>query len=451
MTSIVQSNDINYRTVLTDRSGIIPLPLYTQPMYCGGQCIYCPREDGIPASYVKNEDTDYACRCEYSPEAQVERFLSRHVPSELSHKPFEIIVLGGSFSSLPRNYRLDFMCRLYNRMADVSGSFDRTSSWEASTHRCSVVTVESRPDKISRYELTFLRKLGVSKVEIGVQHTDDSVLNIVRRGHGQNEIKEATRLLKEEGFKVGYHIMPGLPGSKLAKDIQMVSSTLWQSCYSPDYLKVYPCVLLKPPSRQPALREFFKARKWQPMKDSDFRKVLLALWRNTPPYVRISRIQRLFSEQDVDEGPFSSFGRDCHEGCCCIRCREIGRLASQHTAGLAQLKLRILQRASDKYVLIEDQQRRLYGIGRTYDRMDGTVIIRELKVYGQANEIGAVGKVQGRGSGSLLVDKIENIAASSGRRGVFVNASYGAKSFFRKLGYEDSEGYLLRKPIYETA
>ena len=58
-----------------------------------------------------------------------------------------------------------------------------------------------------------LRRFGITRVEIGYQTTDDTINILNKRGHGNAESIHATKLLKDAGFKVVAHMMPGLVGS----------------------------------------------------------------------------------------------------------------------------------------------------------------------------------------------------------------------------------------------
>jgi len=65
-------------------------------------------------------------------------------------------------------------------------------------------------------------RLGATRVEIGVQSIYEDVLGIIKRGHGVEVVRESTRFLRDAGYKVCYHLMPGLPGSDLDRDIRML-------------------------------------------------------------------------------------------------------------------------------------------------------------------------------------------------------------------------------------
>ena len=253
------------RSKININSGVAPITVYVEPQDCGGSCIYCPETGRFPKSYIANEDTEYAASVSFDPAKQIIKNLEK-LPNKLlsPHNtiPLEIIVLGGSFSALKRHYRKKYVLSIYECLSKIH--VIKTIPVKAI---CSVFTVECRPDQITHKECVALRSLGVSKVEIGVQHTDDGVLVKTGRGHSNAQTITATRLLKSAGFKVGYHVMIGLPGSSYSSDHKMLSDTLWGQEYQPDYLKIYPCELLRDSNLQPALYSIFNRGEWTPPSD----------------------------------------------------------------------------------------------------------------------------------------------------------------------------------------
>ena len=74
--------------------------------------------------------------------------------------------------------------------------------------------------------------VGSTRVELGVQSIFDDVLEINQRGHLVQETVRATELLKTAGFKINYHMMPGLLGSSLEKDFQMFQQLFADPSYN---------------------------------------------------------------------------------------------------------------------------------------------------------------------------------------------------------------------------
>ncbi|MDL1969314.1 MAG: radical SAM protein [Deltaproteobacteria bacterium] len=393
-----KTKHMSYRSRIRSNSGVFPLPIFTKPHSCGGSCIFCPKQNGIPNSYIENEDTLFAKACSYSPIAQFKRFSKRiRIPNVSSCIPTEIIILGGSFSSHKKEYRKKFLNDLYASMLGLKECNVLNNAVTHPQYIPSVVTVESRPDQINTSECIFLRELGISKVEIGVQHTSNTVLHFNRRGHGQSAIIEATRLLKEEGFKVGYHIMLGLPNATQKDDIKMLTATLWKTEYSPDYLKIYPCVLLKNPVFQPKLFHLYKSEKWFPISNNDVTFLLRALSKSIPSYVRISRIQRQFNPKTILRGVSPGVRIKSGVTFLDIRSREVGHVFPD--IDLAQINAvmeNVTFRLNDVYFELLTNEKILLGMARVRIR-DDFLIICELKIYGKAAPVGCRGLIQGNG------------------------------------------------------
>lgn len=435
---------MSYRSKIRSNSGVFPVPIYTKPFFCGGSCIFCPKANDIPSSYIENEDTLFAKACSYSPAIQFQRFRKRIYNFINSGPiPIELIILGGSFSSHSREYREKFMNDLYTAM--------KGSAFQDSYKRfkCipSVVTVESRPDQISMSECDFLRKLGVSKVEIGLQHTSDKVLYFNQRGHDQSSIIKATQFLKDGGFKVGYHIMIGLPNSTNDDDLKMLTSTIWKKEYLPDYLKIYPCVLLKNPLLQPKLFELYKAKKWTPINSNDVILLLQALNKAIPSYVRISRIQRQFDLKSVIHGVNPGVRIKSGINFSDVRSREVGHVSPDFNfTKIATINEKITRMRNDVYFELSTIKTILLGMARIRIRND-ILIIRELKIFGKATPVGDQGLIQGNGLGKRLLRSIENFGQKHGLNTILVNASPGAQTYFLKNGYFLSNCDFLKKDL----
>ncbi len=435
------------RSLTRPISGVLPVALYVKPSECGGNCIFCPSAKGIPKSYINNEDTSLAKKHGYNSALQFRDRLKAQYPHfQISNLPYEVIVLGGSFSALSESYRRRFLEALYEEMNTYEGSMDSTTY----SARCAVLTVESRPDQITEEECRFLREIGVSKVEIGVQHTSDSVLKVVARGHKQVEVVRATELLKLNGFKVGYHVMIGLPGSSLMADSKMLSHTLWQPEYHPDYLKVYPCMLLKDKDLQPPLAKLHDGKKWQAPSDDYCKEALAELARSIPQYVRLSRIQRQFDERDCLDGPKPGLRNRLTFHLPDLRAREAGfKLPVSAIVDCQQdLKCELSQSRNDLFFEVSIANTgTLLSIARVTIMSGSIAILREIKVFGSATPVGEKGQIQGNGLGTSLLHAVEDHLLHKGYQQIKTNAAVGARSFFLKNGYHLDHEYFLVKNL----
>lgn len=432
---------MQYRSNPNIHSGVYPVPLFTKESFCGGNCIFCPSDSGLPKSYVANEDTIFAKNNSFSPIIQFSRFIDR-LPPHLKNNslPIEIIILGGSFSSLKREYRKGFCHELYSYMS-VGNKYtslnDPLINWQ---YRPSVVTVESRPDQIDSNECNFLRELGVTKVELGVQHTSDMVLRNNKRGHTQKAVTIATRILKDEGFKVGYHIMLGLPTASIEEDRLMLVNTLWREEYYPDYLKIYPCVLLKNKKFQPALYKLYRSGKWSPITEKTLLFLLKSLSKVIPRHVRISRIQRQFNHNLIYGGIRPGFRARSKIIFSDVRYREIGKLfPNLNLIFNNYIEEYITKNGNDIFIEFVFAESALLGLARIRIRDKNDIIVRELRIFGNATPVGQKGAVQGNGLGTKLLDRIEAIGQELGASKCLINSSIGANSFYQQRGYSISK------------
>lgn len=437
-------------TRFSTNSGVLPVPFYTKPTSCGGICIFCPREPGLPHSYVGNEDTLAAKQSAFSPAAQLKRYSVRPDWPCGTGMPIEGIILGGSFSNLPRDYREQFVTELHTAISGNAGSLDDPTGWYDGLLRCSVLTVESRPDQISQEECEQLHKLGVTKVELGVQHLRDDVLSKNKRGHTADQVAYATRLLKDNGFKVGYHLMIGLPYASFEDDMQMCVQEVWRPRFNPDYLKVYPCELLKDKRLQPLLHRFYEDGEWQPIGELASLEILNALFQVVPHHVRLSRIQRQFDRGSIVSGIKRAMRPRVVDRKRDVRAREVGRSIPGATLReLSTPKYRISVIGQEYYLFVECAPDSLLGIARLTLKGE-KLAIRELRVFGEASPIGEVGNIQGSGVGRSLLGEIEKLARRLGVNFVEANVGFGARTFFAKCLYELNAHGLMEKKVSNT-
>lgn len=111
---------------------------------------------------------------------------------------------------------------------------------ETARHRCTGLCIETRPDWCGEAEIKRMLEFGATRVELGVQTLSDDIYRLVRRGHGVKEVVDATKRLREHGFKVYYHWMPGLPGSTPEKDMEMSRLLFSDERFRPDGAKALP-------------------------------------------------------------------------------------------------------------------------------------------------------------------------------------------------------------------
>jgi elongator complex protein 3 len=458
-------------------SGIVIVSVLTKPYPCPGKCLYCPIQAGIPKSYLKGEPAvDRALSLNYNPYLQVQARLK--TLEEIGHKTdkIDLRIIGGTWSFYPKQYQTWFIKECFR----AANEFNKNSKCkiqnlekiqkqnEKAKHRVIGITIETRPDYIDIEEIKRLRKLGVTRVELGVQSIYDDVLSLNIRGHHVKETIKATKLLKDAGFKICYQMMPNLYGSNLRRDLEMFEELFKNPCFCPDYLKIYPCALLK----EAPLYKIYKEGKYKPYSFEELLKLLKAIKKIVPYWVRIQRIVRDIPAQSIIEGPTKvSNLREIiqneakNEGwrCKCIRCREVRENYNPKE------KIYLFREdywASDGleiFLSFENKKRtKLFSLLRLripsqyFERtkhflsvLNETAIIREIHTYGKLVSLGKREVApQHRGLGKRLIKEAEKIAKKEFKiKKVAVIAGVGVRDYFRKLGYRLRDTYMIKNSI----
>lgn len=282
-------------------SGVSVITISSKPYPCPGNCLYCPTQKSVPKSYLDNEPAILrAIRNNFDPKKQaLERIevltLNGHATDKL-----EIIVIGGTFSFFDKTYQTQFIKKIFDACnGKISKNLLASQKLnETAKHRIIGLTIETRPDFINKKEIKHLRKLGVTRVELGVQSIYDDILKLNQRGHLIQTTIDATKLLKDAGFKICYHMMPNLYGSNTIKDLQMFKELFKNQNFQPDMLKIYPCMIMKEAELYKIYKKgLHKAYTYKTLLNL-LKKILLVV----PIYCRIQRMIRDIPSQSVVDG-----------------------------------------------------------------------------------------------------------------------------------------------------
>jgi len=169
---------------------------------------------------------------------------------------------------------------------------------ETAESRVIGIAIETRPDWITVEEIQRLRTYGVTRVEIGYQTTIDSINEKNKRGHGNKESILATRLLKDAGFKVVAHMMPGLFGSTPELDRTSMKTVFESSDFRPDEMKIYPMVV----TPHSELEAIWRNNEFIPYDDATLIDLMADLQGMLPEYIRLNRMYRDIPASEILAG-----------------------------------------------------------------------------------------------------------------------------------------------------
>lgn len=425
-------------------SGVAPFAVMMKPFSCPGKCIYCPQEEGMPKSYLSDEPAAQRAKLlNFDPYKQVEGRIKQMVETGHITDKIDLIVIGGTFGSYTEEYKREFFKSMFDGVnGKLSKTLEEAQKYnETADKRIVGISIETRPDWVTEKEIKLWRELGVTKVQLGVQALDEQILKIIKREHSLDEVAQATRLCRDAGLKICYHLMPNLPGSSPEKDIEMAKLMFTDPRFGPDYLKIYPAMTIKGTE----MYEMWQKGDYVPYGEEELIKVLKEIKANTPVWCRIDRLIRDISKKWVSAGAARTNLRQVlGKNCRCIRCREV-------RGGVYDTKVKLLidERESlggKELFLSYENKNNLFAMLRLRLPDKGAAMVREVHTYGQVAKIDMSDgiKTQHKGLGKRLMAKAEEIARERSYNEIAVISAIGTREYYRKLGYRLEGTYMTK-------
>jgi elongator complex protein 3 len=483
-------------------SGVAPVAVMTSPADCPhGTCGYCPGgvEFGSAQSYTGHEPAALrAASNDFNPYFQTRSRLEQLEAIGHHTDKIDLIIMGGTFTARDKEYQNCFIGGCFSALNGQS-SWDSSHGLaalkkenETAPHRCIGLTIETRPDWCKIPQVDQILNLGGTRVELGVQTVYDDVLIDVKRGHSVDDSIQATRILKDSGLKVCYHLMPGLPKVSEEMDKSAFDQIFSNPDFRPDMLKIYPTLVVKGTE----LYKQWKTGDYEPLTTDRAVELLVHLKTIVPPWVRIQRIQRDIPLKLIEAGVDKSNLRQLvnrklkkQNKCCgCIRCREVGHLSLKGIEPeYDKIKLKTIEYEASggeevfmsyedvkNDVLIGFVRLRLTSENAHRPEIDketdpsgkprsNSSIIRELKVFGPMvsfdqgindnihfdgksdNNNTRIPEWQHRGYGQLLIEACERYSLERWDvKKLLVMSGVGVKRYYEKFGYEKDGVYMSK-------
>lgn len=443
-------------------SGVAVVAAMTSPERCPhGKCIYCPGgvENNSPQAYtgyepaaLRGRDNDYdSFRIVFNRLKQLETI--GHDTSKI-----DLIIMGGTFTARPREYQEEYIKGCFDAMnRELSLTLQQSIELnETAERRCIGLTVETKPDWFMEKDIDLALSYGTTKVELGVQVLHEESLRLNGRGHGIGEVVRSTQLSRDAGLKIVYHVMPGMYGTTTEDDRASFNRMISDTDFKPDMLKIYPTLVVKGTS----LYRLWKQGKYVPPDTEAVADLVAYFMEKMPPWIRVQRMQRDIPVKFIEAGVKRSDIRNIVDNklkergvkTMEIRSREIG--ISHSTSRDMELTRRDYDAASGKEIFLSyENSESIFGFLRlrkpsgSYHReeMEGSSVIREIKVLGEVVPVGTHSEElwQHRGIGRELLREAERITFDElGLNRILVISGVGVREYFRKQGYERVGPYM---------
>jgi elongator complex protein 3 len=456
-------------------SGVSVIAVMTKPYPCPQPepCAYCPGgpTQGSPQSYTGYEPAALrGTQNNFDPYEQVKSRIRQLTAIGHRVDKVELIVMGGTFPATPMEYQTWFIQRCLDALTgkeSVNLEEAKANAEVSKTHNVGI-TVETRPDWAKQPHVDAMLEMGVTRIELGVQNPDDEIYRLVGRTHTVEDVVEATRIAKDAGLKIVYHMMPGMPGSNHQKDLDSFKRIFTDSAFKPDMIKIYPCLTIAGTKAY----EWYQNGTYEPYRTEEAANLIAEIKKTIPPWVRLMRVQRDIPARLILAGVKKSDLRELVQSklkaqgnqCQCIRCREVGhRLAVDHVKPILE-KVKILTQryeasgGQEFFVSVEDPENNVL-LGYLRMRVPSvkahrpeiiavpSAIIRELHVYGQLVPVGkhTKGATQHKGYGQILLKEAERITGEElGLKKLLVISALGTRRYYMRFGYERDGVYVSK-------
>jgi elongator complex protein 3 len=457
-------------------SGVTVVAVMTKPQSCPQPepCAYCPGgpSAGFPQSYTGHEPAAMrGAQNNYDPYVQVRSRIDQLTAIGHSVDKIELIVMGGTFPSTPQEYQTWFIQRCLDAIAQKESTSlqEAKANAEKSRIRNVGITVETRPDWAKQPHLDAMLEMGVTRVELGVQNPSDEIYRWVGRTHTVADVEEATRIAKDAGLKVVYHLMPGMPGSSPQKDLEAFRAVFANPAFKPDMIKIYPCLVIEGTKTH----QWFQDGRYKPYTTQEATELIAEVKQFIPPWVRVMRVQRDIPARLIVSGVKKSNLRQLvrlkleeqNLRCRCLRCREVGHRTAVEGVKPDLEKVKIL---SSTYAASEGKEIFISAEDTANDVLIGylrlrvpsaeahrpeitstpSAIVRELHVYGPLVPRGkhSAEAWQHRGFGKALLAEAERVAREDyDLNKLLVISALGTKEYYMRLGFSRDSIYVSKK------
>ena len=191
------------------------IPIFVPHLGCPNDCTFCNQKKiSGQTKNVKAEDVKNT----------IEYYLNNFKDD---NKYIEVAFFGGSFTGIDVDKQKELLSVAYEYIKNK---------------KIDSIRISTRPDYINKEILKMLKSYGVKTIELGVQSTNDYILNKSKRGHTFEDVKKASKLISKNGFILGHQMMVGLPESTRQDEINTAKDLIK---LKPKIVRIYPVLVIK--------------------------------------------------------------------------------------------------------------------------------------------------------------------------------------------------------------
>lgn len=191
------------------------IPIFVPHLGCPNDCIFCNQKS---ISGQKKQIT----------KEETKKIIDNYLESiKNEDAKIEIAFYGGSFTAIEKEKQEELL--------EIAYQYVKEGKIES-------IRVSTRPDAINKEVLKRLKKYKVKTIELGVQSSNDYILEKARRGHTFEDVKKASKMIRWNGFNLGHQMMVGLPESTRIDEINTAKALIK---LKPKMVRIYPVLVVK--------------------------------------------------------------------------------------------------------------------------------------------------------------------------------------------------------------
>ena len=191
------------------------IPIFVPHLGCPNDCTFCNQRkiSGQMKNVTENDVRD-----------TIEFYLN-NFKEKNAYK--EVAFYGGSFTGINPELQEKLLSAAYEYIKEK---------------KIDGIRISTRPDYIDKTVLKRLKKYKVKTIELGVQSTNNYILENCKRGHTFEDVVKASKLIRRYRFNLGHQMMIGLPESTELDDINTANDLIK---LKPKMVRIYPVLVIK--------------------------------------------------------------------------------------------------------------------------------------------------------------------------------------------------------------
>lgn len=190
------------------------IPIFVPHLGCPNDCTFCNQKkiSGQTKMVTAKDVKD-----------TIEYYLSNFKKED---NYIEVAFFGGSFTGIEREKQVELLSAAYEYIKNK---------------KIDSIRLSTRPDYINKDILKMLKKYKVKTIELGVQSSNNYILQKSKRGHTFDDVKTASKLIRRYGFMLGHQMMIGLPESTRKDEIKTAKDLIK---LKPKIVRIYPVLVI---------------------------------------------------------------------------------------------------------------------------------------------------------------------------------------------------------------